>query len=207
MPIANINEWTPMTYIYDTVNHPRINFLAFSLLEELKAKRDDFALVIKPIVLSLYYEIMRLDAKRAGGKVNYKNSFVLKPVLEFIQNNYMNPITIRELADICMLSENHFRRLFLSVMGTSPLSYINLTRIYRACILLSTTEHTITEVAEKVGMVAVASFNRNFKKIIGISPSEYRHTDSKTNINPRYKYVLTYRGWTKAEDRPAHVAN
>jgi AraC-like DNA-binding protein len=205
LPVADINGLLPPKYLFKPQECPRINFLVRCLLEELINKKNDYAKVIKPVVLLLHYEMTRLIADSEPGKNESVNSFVLRPVLEHIQSNYMRPVTIGELADICMLSENHFRRLFLSVMGTPPLTYLNLTRIYRACILLATTKQPVTEIAEAVGMEAVASFNRNFKKIIGVSPSEYRHTDSRININPRYKYVLTYKGWTKAEDRPSHV--
>lgn len=104
---------------------------------------------------------------------------------------------MEELADICHLSETHFRRLFLSAMGMSPLHFLNETRIRHACTALSATNAPVTVIAESVGMPSSASFNRNFQQIVGMSPRAYRASASPPSLEQN-REVLPYRGWTSA---------
>ncbi|WP_428387568.1 helix-turn-helix domain-containing protein [Paraprevotella xylaniphila] len=60
-------------------------------------------------------------------------------------------------------------------MGTSPCLYIQNRRIKRAQTLLLTTNMTITQVAERVGIYSPAQFTRLFAKIAGCKPKDYRN--------------------------------
>lgn len=86
----------------------------------------------------------------------------------------MQQFTIEYLADLCHWSPTHFRRVFHDIMGTSPLDYVNNTRILKSCILLRSTEHSILDISEMVGFHSVSSFNRYFAKLMQMSPREYR---------------------------------
>lgn len=198
----------PQGFVFSQTNHPRIHFITTALLEELKSQRKDWLNSVKGLMLLLQSELLRLKENTTAPQTTKQNkSFILKPALDYIRHSYMNQTSMQELADICHLSETHFRRTFLSIMGTSPLSFINTTRISKACIMLDTTDKSILEIAEAVGINSISSFNRNFKQSLGISPREFRNTPSKTNLSAKQKYILTYKGWMAAEDRPAHVDN
>ena len=56
--------------------------------------------------------------------------------LDYVRMEYMHMIRVEELAQECHMSETHFRRLFESCMNMSPVDYINLVRIQKACDLL-----------------------------------------------------------------------
>ena len=86
----------------------------------------------------------------------------------------MQQFSIEYLADLCHWSPTHFRRVFHDIMGTSPLDYVNNTRILKSCILLRSTEHSILDISEMVGFHSVSSFNRYFIKLMQMSPREYR---------------------------------
>ncbi len=94
--------------------------------------------------------------------------------LEYIDKNYMEHIKMKVLADSCNLSETHFRRLFAEYMNMAPLSYINLVRVQQACSLIQKTRYSMEEVAERVGYPSVSTFNRNFRKVIGTSPYQFK---------------------------------
>ena len=199
-------DFTLQTFLFNRPQHPRIHFLANYLLEELKAQKEDWVPMVRSLFLVFFHELLRLWKEEAPPKSEHSmKSFVLKPVLEHIRHYYMEQTSMKELAGICHLSETHFRRLFLSIMGTSPLNFITATRISQACILLDTTDQSILSIAEAVGISSISSFNRNFHQIMGISPREYRNTPTKANITPKQKYILTYKGWMAAEDRPEYV--
>lgn len=201
------SDWLGQSLLLNNVQFPRIHFLCNCLLEELTAKSNDWLRMAQSQALLLYYELRRLNQEQQKPEAKQsKKSFALKPVLEYIHTHYSKQTTMKELSDICHLSETHFRRLFLSTMGTSPLNFINATRINQACILLDTTDMPILEIAEAVGISSVSSFNRNFHQIMSISPRDYRNAKSKASITPKQKYILTYKGWFAAEDCPEDIA-
>ena len=77
---------------------------------------------------------------------------------------------------MCHISVTHFRRIFHDIMGTSPLDFINSTRIEKACTLLKSTEKSILSISEQVGYHSISSFNRYFIKVMGVSPRTYRNS-------------------------------
>ena len=106
---------------------------------------------------------------------------------------------VDKLAGLCHLSQTHFRRLFLSIMGTTPLQYVIQIRIRQACILLNTTSEPITSIAQAVGIASISSFNRNFQQVMGVTPQQYRQSGKP--IRARQKsYILPYKGWLVPEN-------
>lgn len=96
------------------------------------------------------------------------------PAIEYIGMHYMNPISGEDLASICSLSEAQLRRKFKEYLNMSPVKYLTMVRIQKAYELLNSTNYPMTEVALRVGYQDVSSFNRNFQKIMGVSPYQYR---------------------------------
>ena len=99
----------------------------------------------------------------------------IRPALEYIRREYTNEnIGIAYLAGLSGISETYFRRIFQNTMGTSPLKYINQLKISRAKELLASGICTVSEAAEQSGYHDEAYFSREFKRIVGMSPSEYQ---------------------------------
>jgi len=181
--------------------------LCQSLLDEIRQRRDDWGAVFKSTAVALLFRIKRmyhtLKVTKRTNDQPVNQCFELRDAIHYIQDHYMKKITVNELANLCHLSENHFRRLFLTAMGTSPLSYINFIRINQACILLSTSNQNVLSVANSVGFNSIASFNRNFKDILGASPRDYRkRIAAKSDATLHQKFIQTYNGWTEAEWDP-----
>ena len=86
----------------------------------------------------------------------------------------MNDLSIEELAQLCHVSTSHFRRLFKQVLGWAPLDYLQVIRIDRACVLLYNCEYSVTDIGMQVGYPSPSSFSRQFRRIHGISPSQWR---------------------------------
>ncbi|RAP77618.1 helix-turn-helix transcriptional regulator [Paenibacillus montanisoli] len=80
----------------------------------------------------------------------------------------------KELAALAGVSESHFYRLFQSLHGQSPASYIDRIRINRACELLREPGANVTAVALDLGYKTSQHFATVFKKYIGMSPSRWR---------------------------------
>jgi PAS domain S-box-containing protein len=98
----------------------------------------------------------------------------MRTVLEFVRDNYSRSIEIRELAALVHLSVSQFERRFRRVFQISPLRHIMNVRIRAASLLLTTTNDTIAAIAMDCGFYDHSHLTRNFRKIMGVSPREYR---------------------------------
>jgi len=98
----------------------------------------------------------------------------IKPAIDYIHHNYTKEnISIAELSYISSMSEVYFRKVFGKVMGISPIKYINNLKMTHAKELLETQMYSVTKVAELSGFHDESYFSREFKKNVGICPSEY----------------------------------
>ena len=104
-----------------------------------------------------------------------------------------------KLAGLCHLSQTHFRRLFLSIMGTTPLQYVIYIRIRQACIRLNTTSDPITAIAQAVCISSISSFNRNFQQIMNVSPQQYRQASKHIAVKQK-QFILPCKGWLLPEN-------
>ena len=94
--------------------------------------------------------------------------------MHFIQEQYMNPISLLDVATHVNMSQFHFSRLFKKDCGYSPHEYLILTRLNRAKHLLKTTGLPVKVIAQKVGYENVSSFTNAFTDRLGISPNLFR---------------------------------
>lgn len=84
------------------------------------------------------------------------------------------PANNAELAESCGFSVGHFIRLFKQYMGCTPHQYHLQERMKRACTLLRDTSMSVTEIALVLGVENPLYFSNLFRRVNGISPSEYR---------------------------------
>lgn len=194
-------------YILNQDKYPDVYNLVMLIVKELQEQKPSYQISAKGLLLSLYVELYRIESTNENrgstrGDVPQKskeqspeNSLAIAPVLDFIEDNYMQQFTIEYLADLCHWSPTHFRRVFHEIMGTSPLDYLNNTRIMKSCNLLRSTEASILEISEMVGFHSVSSFNRCFSKIMQISPREYRKQMQQTDRRAENTSILEYAGW------------
>ena len=181
------------------VSHPRLYFLCKCLLEEALQRAQEEPTLFTLYSLALIAELRSLlSSGEVLSPLGRNRAFALKPALEYINDRYMEPLNIEKLASLCHLSQTHFRRLFLSIMGTTPLQYVIQIRIRQACILLNITHDPITAIAQAVGISSISSFNRNFQQIMGVSQQQYRA--SSRPVAAHDKNILPYRGWLVPEN-------
>ncbi|MFH1512468.1 MAG: AraC family transcriptional regulator [Bacillota bacterium] len=184
-------------HLFKGDEYPKIHFLAASIIDELKTQQPHYQESIRGLLTSMFFEITRAlkASEKAPPVKKRKDTLVLTPALNHINENYMRRITVDELAEMCHLSTTHFRRLFFSIMGSNPHTFINQTRVSRACTMLQTTDSAILCIAETVGFVSVSSFNRCFQQMIGATPRQYRNPGQRGQKPQRPQSIVQYRGW------------
>lgn len=115
--------------------------------------------------------------------------------LEYIRNHYATPMKISEIASVCHISESHFRRLFEDNIGMTPVEYLNQVRIRKACDLIKKTGNSMEEIAVKVGFTTTSTFNRNFKRITGTSPYQWKKQPDNYESRLAQCSILIEKGW------------
>lgn len=98
----------------------------------------------------------------------------IRPSLEYISENFCENITIQQLADISHLSKSYFMNRFRQTAGVGAIEYINQLRIKKACRLLLESSMSMTETAFECGFRNISNFNRQFRKLVGCTPCEYK---------------------------------
>ena len=95
-------------------------------------------------------------------------------VLDLIESDLSEDLSLKILANAAGLSEYHFLRMFKQSTGYTPHQYVICQRIERAKELLQKTDMSITEIAYLLGFSSSAHFTHHFHRKTGITPSEMR---------------------------------
>jgi len=93
---------------------------------------------------------------------------------DYIDVNFKDDLSIKELSRIAMMSPFHFVRSFKRVFNVSPHQYVTRQRLAKAKFLLRDTEKTIGNICQEVGLVNSSSFTRLFKNLEGCTPNDYK---------------------------------
>ena len=97
-------------------------------------------------------------------------------LMNFINRSLEKNLSVDMLAAKAGMSVSTLSRTFRKAFGYSPMEYVIRKRIARACELLSATNMTISEISSKTGFSDSNFFSRQFRKVKGISPREFRKT-------------------------------
>ncbi|NEW05702.1 AraC family transcriptional regulator [Paenibacillus sp. SYP-B3998] len=94
--------------------------------------------------------------------------------LRYINEHYMDPITLEQLAQVLNYSSKNLSKVFKKQTGYSLIDYVIQVRIHKAKDLLKRTDSTIQEIAESIGYSDRLYFTRIFKKHAGVSPGSFK---------------------------------
>jgi len=103
-----------------------------------------------------------------------RNAKRMQKILLFIMNNYQNTITLEEMANLIGLDKSSFCIFFKKMTGKTFFTYLTEYRIESSCQMITKTNLTIAEICFASGFSDVPYFNRVFKKIKKIRPTDYR---------------------------------
>jgi AraC-like DNA-binding protein len=98
----------------------------------------------------------------------------MRECIDYIDTHFHQPLTLDDLAVRFAVSKSAFCLLFPQFAGMPPKQYITQKRMETAALLVRSTDLPLSEVARRVGYDEFSTFYRNFKRLIGVSPSQYR---------------------------------
>jgi AraC family transcriptional activator of mtrCDE len=97
----------------------------------------------------------------------------IQKALHYMHEHHAEAIYVREIAEALRVGERQLNGLFRELLGMGCIQYLNEYRVSLATSILSTSSASITTVAFQVGFETLSHFNATFRRVIGMSPTEY----------------------------------
>lgn len=145
------------------------------IIDELSDRKIGYIRKANCIFQTLFVDILRLLHNRVlNERTSPEISDFIVDCKIYLDKNYLEYITLEDLSKRFYVSKEYLCKKFSQAYHVSPIQYLMHVRIEQAKILLETTNHPITDIAIMAGISNPAYFSELFKKIMNISPSEYR---------------------------------
>lgn len=130
----------------------------------------------------------------------------IKQVISFLMKNIAKDVHLSDAARFFGMSEPAFSRFFKRNTGHGFVHYLNRMRVNRACDLLAGTDKPVTDVCFETGFNNLSNFNRQFRRLCNLAPSEYRR-QAKRNMcksTELYRFDEEAIGAAVARSQPLH---
>lgn len=147
------------------------------IIDQYDRKPAGFELKIKADLLAIFAELLPQaetlsDLLRSSS--NASKIERIKPVLQYMHEQYRERILIEELAALIPMSEGHFCRFFKGIVKKTPIEYLNFYRVEKAMKCLEDPHMKIIDVASEAGFESPSYFIKTFKALKKMTPTDYR---------------------------------
>ena len=144
------------------------------LLREIDAREDGCEMVCQDLTEVLLVKIVRMASVSLRLTAPPAESKECATAKRYIDENYSESITLDKLAEIAHVNKYYLSHSFKNEYKVSPIDYLMKRRITEAKALLTSTDFSLTQIAEQIGFGSLAYFSKCFRKIEGTRPNEYR---------------------------------
>lgn len=160
------------------------------IIYEICMKEKHYELAVYFLVLKILTIILRnfpyhiMDKKEL--KSDNENLDRILKVFQYVEENYMYDISLRDAASLLHLSDYYFAHFFKKYTGLTFGKYLTKVRLEKAKKLMMDSEKSLTEIALECGFSNVKMLHRAFKNAEGCSPSEYKYDkirELKSNLS------------------------
>ena len=169
---CNQNQYTAKAIAYDEKRVRTFNEI-FDLVENsLDARETEIANIkLLDFVASFIFQ----------KEINHtlQENDVITDSVNFMKSSLHLNLTLDELAQRQLLSTSHYCRLFIAKTGHSPHQYFNQLKIWKSCQYIYFSDRNIKEISTELGFEDPYYFSRLFKKVMGISPANYKNQYKK----------------------------
>ena len=157
-----------------------------TILFEIESKLDDYEDVVEEIVLKLMYHLLNefhyLYYEGENLEEDEEELQRYHRVVKYISNNYMNKVSLQEIAEKEFLSLPYLSQKIKETLGYGFNDYLNQIRVEESIKLLLDTDRSISDIAEEVGFSHLRYYSKHFKNHYKITPLQYR---KKYKLNPK----------------------
>lgn len=131
-------------------------------------------MLLKSELLRFFWLLCESGSIFTASRSASENAELIRSALQYINENYAEPLTIDELAAHAHLSRSYFMGCFRRAAGMGAIEYLNQIRTRAAEKLLRSTERSVADIAYECGFRNLSNFNRQFKSVTGTTPLKYR---------------------------------
>ena len=149
-------------------------FLMRMLLREIDSRADGCEMVCQDLTEVLLVKIVRMASVSLRLTAPPSESKECAAAKRYIDENYSESITLDKLAEIAHVNKYYLSHSFKNEYNVSPIDYLMKRRITEAKALLTSTDFSLTQIAEQIGFGSLPYFSKCFRKVEGTSPNEYR---------------------------------
>ena len=157
----------------DSVSYPAIGADINRIVSLNQEKMEGYQLGTKVCLLDVLYhlfsdnQIIKIARKTEDASLN-------RDILSYMNENYTNELSLAMVASRFHMSEKYFSRYFKRTFHLTFVEYLNRLRIEHAANLLADGHLSVTEIALQCGYSSCSYFNKRFKALMGMTPTEYR---------------------------------
>ncbi len=174
----------PGQFILDTVeeiieillfvlkNHANLNTVAKGLVDEFKEVLQMQNSVRIAFETAGHY-VERI-LKQVADEHKKESNRPIKEAQKYINEHFTSPVSLEEVSTIVGFNATYFSTLFKKETGMNFLEYVTTVRMKAAKQLLADSKKSILDISHEVGYSDFKHFTKQFKKITGLTPSEYR---------------------------------
>ncbi|WOD44620.1 AraC family transcriptional regulator [Hwangdonia lutea] len=142
---------------------------------EKVSKLNRFIILLQLLKLASICNYKSLSSFIYDKKYSDNEGHRMRNVFTYTMDNFENDITLNTIAEVANMTKNAFCKYFKKRTNKTYIQFLNELRLEHACkLLLSNKDLTVSEVAEKSGFNNMSNFNRQFKVVKKVNPSEYR---------------------------------
>ncbi|WP_127588225.1 helix-turn-helix domain-containing protein [Paenibacillus koleovorans] len=152
--------------------HYEFSTLIQELYRAWQVKAPGYLLKSRGLLMQLLYLLIREQASLASSG---RHAALIEQLMHRMAADCRTSCNAEELAAIVGLSPSHLRAVFKQVTGMTVNRYLQQVRISQARDLLLSGACNVSEAAERVGFQDIYSFSKLFKRMTGVTPSEYRN--------------------------------
>lgn len=177
------NEMTSQPcFVVTGAEKTEISMLAERIVSEMSDERYSKDLMIQTLTVELMINLSRAMRNEWEENIRVKTGKAKELVAiakQYMDDNFDQGITVAQAAQYVFLSQGYFTRAFKDETGISPMNYLMKKRIERACALLENNEIKVSAISLQSGFSSPQRFNVAFRKLMGMTPMEYRKNHLK----------------------------
>lgn len=139
------------------------------------------------LCMALLYTVCNACIQNAVPLQIRSDANLIREIINYVSQNLDNDLTLNDLAAHLGYEYHYFSAVFHRCFGIHFKKFLNLYRIEQACSLLQKDDRDVTEICRACGFSGLRNFNRVFKEISGMTPTEYRRKGRVTTVESNKK--------------------
>lgn len=184
--IAPVLHDSALKHIHITKDSPDYENYLSEIREILSLndlKEDGYELLTKSVLLRIWYQLYKMSTTLVSGsvpKIAVQDEQRVKQAILYIQEHFMETVTLEDIAGSIMVSKSECCRCFKRTLNTTPFEYLMKYRIMESTKRMHRKpQESISEIAGSVGFNNTSYYNKIFRKYMDCTPTEYRNSIKK----------------------------